>query len=436
MKFFTRSALILIALFAIAFSATQAQESCTLSTAAEYRYAGLDIFWKGDYQQALDLYSCGIALLPDDANLNLPLDKHDPLAGLFLGRAWANTMLGNTTATHSDFYRWIELTEAETIETSLQVAFSDTPVEMRSGLVYRLSFDANEGDEFSFVTASDDSVDPLMVLLAPDGSPIASDDDSGGQINADADAQIQNLVLPQTGRYRLVISQARRGSGEGFAEIIGSYTPLVPLAEAPCNLQNIYDYNHQALNLFWENNYEQALALYECGIALVPADAELDLPFANHNAIAGLYLGRAWSNLMLGNVAETHNDFYRWIVLTEKQTIEQSLELALANNPLPMEEGLVYRLSFEGHRGERIVFSSQTEDSIDPLFVLLAPDGTVLIADDDNGANLDPNINSHIELMLPERGSYTLVIGQAGGSGTGTMQLLVEREAELGFYRP
>jgi tetratricopeptide (TPR) repeat protein len=430
MKVFTRSALVLLALFLLIFTA-QAEGSCNLSSAAAYRYAGLDAFWDGAYQDALELYTCGIALVPEDAALNLQLGKEDPLAGLFLGRAWANTMLGNDAVTHADFYRWIELTEAETVETSLQVAFSGREVEMRFGLVYRLGFDATAGDEFSFVTDSDDSLDPLMVLLAPDGRPIASDDDSGGEINADADARLDSIILPQTGRYRLVISQARRGSGEGMSEIIGEYTPTL---QPPCNLAEIRDYNSQALNLFWEGDYENALELYNCGIELVHDSEPPSL--GQRYTVGSLYLGRAWSNLMLGNPESTYNDFYIWLQYNEMQTIIQSLDETLANNPLPMESGLVYRLSFDGHRGERIAFSSQTQDSIDPLFVLLAPDGTVLIADDDNGAELNPSVNAHIELTLPETGTYTLVIGQAGSSGTGEMQLIVEREAELGFYRP
>jgi hypothetical protein len=433
MKSFTRLALILLALFVLIFGAAQAQDACNLSTAPQYRYAGLDAFWSGDYQGALELYSCGIALVPNDANLNLPLGKEDPLAGLFLGRAWANTMLGNKEATHADFYRWIELTEAETVETSLQVAFSGREVEMRFGLVYRLGFDANAGDEFSFVTASDDSLDPLMVLLAPDGTAIASDDDSGGQVNADADAQLDSIILPQTGRYRLVISQARRGSGDGMAEIIGEYTPFVP----SCNLADISAYESAANRRFWAEDYEGALVYSDCGIALVPPLEQLDLPLSVNSDTGLIYLTRAWSNLMLGNTEATYADFYRWIELTEAQTIEQGLDEALANNPLPMEHHLVYRLSFEGHQGETFSFSSFTSDSIDPLFVLLAPDGSILIADDDGGADLDAPVDSHIEgFVLPETGTYTLVIGQAGASGRGSMELIVERPQELGFYRP
>jgi hypothetical protein len=432
MKVFTRSALVLLALFLLIFTA-QAEASCNLSSAAAYRYAGLDTFWAGDYQGALELYSCGIALVPENAALNLPLGKEDTSAGLFLGRAWANTMLGNEEATHADFYRWIELTEAETVETSLQVAFSGQEVEMRFGLVYRLGFDANAGDEFSFITDSDDSLDPLIVLLAPDGTPIASDDDSGGEINADADARIDSIILPQTGRYRLLISQARRGSGDGMAEIIGEYNPFVP----SCNLADISAYESAANRSFWDENYEAALVYSNCGIALVPPHEQLDLPLSDNSDIALIYLTRAWSNLMLGNTEATYEDFYHWIELTEAQTIEQSLDAALANNPLPMENGLVYRLSFEGHQGDNFSFSSLTSDNIDPLFVLLAPDGSVLSADDDGGADLDAPVDSHIEgFVLPETGQYTLVIGQAGAAGDGTMQLIVERPVELGFYRP
>jgi SH3-like domain-containing protein len=65
--------------------------------------------------------------------------------------------------------------------------------------------------------------------------------------------------------------------------------------------------------------------------------------------------------------------------------------------------------------------------------VLLAPDGSVLISDDDGGINLDSVIRRY---TLTETGSYTLVLGQAGAWGTGEVELAVYQDGEITSSNP
>jgi tetratricopeptide (TPR) repeat protein/uncharacterized protein YgiM (DUF1202 family) len=150
-------------------------------------------------------------------------------------------------------------------------------------------------------------------------------------------------------------------------------------------------------------------------------------------SFAHSYLSRAWAYLYNGDFALTHADFYRWIELSETHTITQSLDSVLAVGNLPIEEGWVYHLDFEGQAGSVYGFAALSDDEIDPLLVLLSPDGTAIVSDDDGGSNLNSVIR---RFTLPETGTYTLILGQAGGYGTGEIELVVNRESNISSSNP
>lgn len=79
---------------------------------------------------------------------------------------------------------------------------------MDRAVVYHIPFRAEEGQ---FVSARVDgdtqTVDPLMVMVAPDGGALAGDDDQGGNLSA----LLVNVPVPDDGEYRLVIGHAAGG---------------------------------------------------------------------------------------------------------------------------------------------------------------------------------------------------------------------------------
>jgi hypothetical protein len=56
-------------------------------------------------------------------------------------------------------------------------------------------------------------VDPLLVLAAPDGQPLAGDDDSGGELTP----LIRAVPLPVTGTYTVLLSHGFGGSAGDVA---------------------------------------------------------------------------------------------------------------------------------------------------------------------------------------------------------------------------
>jgi hypothetical protein len=204
-------------------------------------------------------------------------------------------------------------------------------------------------------------------------------------------------------------------------------------AQATCDLQEFSDYYNRAIEHYWDNDFAGAIADYTCAIELIPADVMSLETYVEREDYAAAYLNRGWSYLQNGEYHLSHPDFYRWAEITETETVEQSLADAMAGGNLPMTDGLSYRLSFEGEASQIWGFAGLTADSIDPLFILLDPSGNVLVSDDDGGINLDSVIRRY---TLPETGTYTLVISQAGGSGTGEMELALYQDGEITSTNP
>lgn len=204
-------------------------------------------------------------------------------------------------------------------------------------------------------------------------------------------------------------------------------------AQDNCDLQSFEEYYSRAFDHYWAGNYESAIADYTCAIALVPADLAERETYLEREFEAGAYLNRGWTYLQNSDYALVHPDFYRWIELTEVQTLEQSLDETLAAGNLTVEPGVVYRLSFAGEAGQTWGFAALTEDFTDPLLALLDADGNVLTTDDDGGINLDSVIRRY---TLTETGSYTLVLSQAGASGIGEVELAVYQDGDIRSTNP
>ncbi len=135
---------------------------------------------------------------------------------------------------------------------------------------------------------------------------------------------------------------------------------------------------------------------------------------------ANAYLARASVYLAQNNTL-AYADYAEWLRRTRIETVDFQLD---GPPGVGLEKGLVYRITFSGTRGQ--VFSAaaraQTNNDVDPLLVLLAPDGSAIMADDDSGINLDAVISN---FTLPTDGTYTLLLGSASDSinSRGTVML-------------
>lgn len=155
----------------------------------------------GDYETALDYYNEALELNPNfaDARLN---------------RAHTQLLLGSESV-HEDFSAWLTLTRQRT-ETRTAAELADgAELRVTEGLEYRITFTATAGQTVRAAarTASGSALDPLLVLLDSAGSAVASDDDSG--VNMDA---VLSFEVPVSQQYTLRFGHAGGGS-EGTATV-------------------------------------------------------------------------------------------------------------------------------------------------------------------------------------------------------------------------
>lgn len=153
-------------------------------------------------------------------------------------------------------------------------------------------------------------------------------------------------------------------------------------------------------NLYFEmGEYETALADLESALNIDPT-------------YASAYLARGMVYLATGN-SLAYADYIEWLRLTRFETVDAPLDGQGAD--YVMEEGLVYNLTFSGKSGQTFNAAARilTDAYIDPLLVLLDGNGQAITADDDSGVNLDAVIR---DFTLPSDGTYTLMLGLAGGS--------------------
>lgn len=228
-------------------------------------------------------------------------------------------------------------------------------------------------------------------------------------------------VQAQTDCSTKTLEEWETSGGESYSafqyeEAIGDFTCAIELGTQNAQIYFGRGYAHYELG-----QYAEAIVDFTSAI-------EIDENYSS------AYIDRAWANLRLNNIdATVHSDFLRWIELEETDDLSSSLDTVLEAGNLTIQPGWVYRLSFDGQAGQEFGAAALSADPTDPLIVLVAPDGSPLISDDDSGVNLNSVIRRY---ALPETGTYTLVVSQAGAAGTGTIELAIMMDDELRSSNP
>jgi hypothetical protein len=119
-----------------------------------------------------------------------------------------NTSLEDAKAAGSDYLSFFDLVQTSTIDHDAIQTGQQVTLQVDQGTVYHIPFTAKAGQYASaLAVARSGSVDPLMVLVDPDGGALAGDDDSGGN----TDALILNYEIPEDGEYALLIGHSLGG---------------------------------------------------------------------------------------------------------------------------------------------------------------------------------------------------------------------------------
>jgi hypothetical protein len=210
------------------------------------------------------------------------------------------------------------------------------------------TFEANEGDIVTITmidTSRDDGLDPLIILLDPDGNEIARNDDASDTGLGLYNSQIFAFELPQDGEYTIIATRFQEEEGDS------------------------------------EGEYELTVIRYESG------------EFVQDNAIE-------YGETIRGEI--TDDDF--------QQTY-----------------------TFEGSEGDIVTITmidTSEDDTLDPLLILLDPEGSEIERNDDGSASIVGEFNSQIRnFTLPTDGTYTIIatrFSQEEGSTVGAYELSLQ----------
>lgn len=134
-----------------------------------------------------------------------------------LARGISYREAGDMAAAAVDFHNRIMTLGAEFVDKTAALG-EGLEIEMDYQRVVRITFEGTAGQAVSLSAreAVPEQVDPLIVLLDPNGNPIAGDDDFGGNL----DSLIDDFALPVTGTYTLLVSHAEGGYASGFEGIV------------------------------------------------------------------------------------------------------------------------------------------------------------------------------------------------------------------------
>lgn len=294
-------------------------------------------------------------------------------------------------------------------------------------------FTGTAGDVVSVEVES--GFDGYLELRDSTGSIIASDDDSGFDLNP----LIENIELPDDGEYTLVLA----GFGSDTA---GSYTLTLtsdssgPVANTETGTiaygQTVEGemVAREAIRYTFEGTEGDVISI----TVETPFDSYLEL----HNAVGDVLIADDDSG---GQLQPAITDYtlpvtgtYE-LILSGFNSFDEggyTISLTVGGIVAPedvtpitygetltatMESGNKANFSFEGTEGDIVTISVAAP--FDGLMELISESGELLATDDDGGGDLNPKIEG---FTLPATGTYTIVISAFGGATGGEFTITLE----------
>lgn len=181
------------------------------ATASTYFSRGIVYAEQNDYAAALD-----------DLSAAIELDATNP--GYYLLRGQVSAKNGDTQAAGTDYMRFFSVIQPQPTENNVLQSGSGVILPMARAVVHQIPFRAKAGQYVSARADGDaQTIDPLLVLVAPDGTVLAGDDDAGGGLSS----LIVNVQVETDGEYMLVLGHAAGGfTGNVQVRLLVSDDPL------------------------------------------------------------------------------------------------------------------------------------------------------------------------------------------------------------------
>lgn len=158
----------------------------------------------------------------EDLGSAIELDATNPV--LYVYRGQINTANSDIQAAGADYLDFFNLIQPEPVESEELKTGEGVILQVDRAVVYHVPFRAEEGQFASArVDGESQNIDPLMVMVDPDGNAVAGDDDMGGNLSA----LLFNVPIPKDGEYMLVVGHSLGGyTGRVQVQLLVTDEPL------------------------------------------------------------------------------------------------------------------------------------------------------------------------------------------------------------------
>lgn len=200
------------------------------SNPRSHYFLGMVFLDQNRYPQAIEYFTTAVSLDPNYADAYYDRGRARALANdsasavadftqaitinpsyrlAYLSRAIVQETSGDTTASLADYIRYVELNQIAQIDG--EPLFSDLPViaDMDDGRVYHYPLVVEPGQTVTITAQSaNNRSDPLLILLAPDGTPLAANDD---QVIGQFTSVIDGVPITASGAHTVVLTHSDGG---------------------------------------------------------------------------------------------------------------------------------------------------------------------------------------------------------------------------------
>lgn len=360
----------------------------------------------------------------------------DPVVFIAMGR------LGELTGYEPTILSIVSSLEPGTLQPQLPPIVPDVPTQplvygqpvdgdIVNGVEQRWTFTGTEG-EILLITVTSSAIDTLLDLLGPDGSLLATDDDSGGLLNP----QIANLELAVTGEYTVVVrSYSNMGTGEYVLQVN---------ADTLTEPGMIAYGDHVTADMHKGTGDRWYFVGFEGDFVTIAMTAGFDNYLELHDADNVTLItnddGGGATNALISMYALPADGTYAIIARSYNMTTTGRYTLELTQSePLPpteVEPGVVIHTVlqnplgdtwlFDGTQGQRVTVAMS--GSFDTVLELYAPDESLVARNDDTDISFTSIID---EALLPQTGQYRLVARGYSQGSSGPYVLMIGQPQDI-----
>ncbi|MBZ0275192.1 MAG: PPC domain-containing protein, partial [Anaerolineae bacterium] len=285
------------------------------------------------------------------------------------------------------------------------------------------TFTASAGDSITITLRSPD-FDTFVRLLDADGQELASDDDSGG----DLDSQIAFFTVPSDGTYTISV--------EAFGDNVAAGTYTLSLSTAVTRLIEYTQVIDANLTPDATDGYRfRGQAGDVVSISMTSADFDSYLTLfddatnttlttnddggGNRNALIGPFVLPATGDYLIAARSYGAGEGGAYTLSLNKVILTPAAYGDAIQGSFDGSAPAVY-YSFTGTSGD--VVSLNVTSNLDTTLTVNDPNNYQAAFDDDGGAGYNPEIN---QLILSATGTYTVIVGSYGGSVVGDFTLTI-----------